>query len=229
MRAAVARLKARGVEAIAIHFLHSYANPAHERARREIVRSRVAQRLRDGRLEILPEIREFERGTTAALNAYVQPIIARLCRAAGATRSRRGGFADELLIMQGNGGMMAASVAREHAVQTVLSGPAAGAIGRRARSARRAGIAERHHAATWAGPASTSRVIRDGVPAISARRTSPTAIPLRMPMIDIHTIGAGGGSIARINAGGLLQVGPRKRRRRARARSATAAAAPSRR
>src|SRR5439155_2430747 len=154
---------------------------------------------------LLPEIREFERGTIVALNAYVQPIIAgyveRLSR-----RLAHGGFGRELLIMQGNGGMMDATLARRHAVHTVLSGPASGAIA----AARIGDVAGLPNLITcdMGGTSFDVSVIVNGAPAITRERSIDYAIPLHIPMIDIHTIGAGGGSLARITAGGMLQVGP---------------------
>lgn len=205
VRAAVDALDARGAEAIAIHFLHSYANPANERRCLELVRELWHNEYVSVGSTLLPEIREFERGTVVALNAYVQPIIAgyveRLSR-----RLADGGFGRELMIMQGNGGMMDAPVARSHAVHTVLSGPASGAIA----AAHIGEAAGMPHLITcdMGGTSFDVSVIVAGAPAISRERSIDYAIPLRIPMIDIHTIGAGGGSLARITPGGMLQVGP---------------------
>jgi len=125
--AAVAYLRSMGAESVAVHFIHSYANPANEQRCLAIVRKLWPNDHVSVGSELLPEIREFERGTVAALNAYVQPLISgyvnRLSR-----RLHEGGFARELLIMQGNGGMMDAPLAGRHAVHTVMSGPASGAI-----------------------------------------------------------------------------------------------------
>ncbi len=125
--AAVAYLRSLGAESIAVHFMHSYANPANEQRCFEIVRRLWPNEHVSLGSELLPEIREFERGTVAALNASVQPLISgyvgRLSR-----RLREGGFTREILIMQGNGGMMDAPLASKHAVNTVMSGPAAGVI-----------------------------------------------------------------------------------------------------
>jgi len=205
VRAAVRTLQQRDVEAIAIHFLHSYANPANERRCLELVRALWHNEYVSVGSDLLPEIREFERGTVVALNAYVQPIITgyvqRLSR-----RLAEGGFTRELLIMQGNGGMMAAPIARGHAVHTVLSGPASGAIAA-ARIGEAAGLTNLI-TCDMGGTSFDVSVILDGAPAITRERSIDYAIPLRIPMIDIHTIGAGGGSIARITGGGMLKVGP---------------------
>ncbi|MEO8136276.1 MAG: hydantoinase/oxoprolinase family protein [Betaproteobacteria bacterium] len=205
VRAAVAKLKILGAESIAIHFLHSYANPDNERRCLELVRQLWYNDYVSVGSTLLPEIREFERGTVVALNAYVQPIVAgyveRLSR-----RLAAAGFARELLIMQGNGGMMDATLTRQHAVHTVLSGPASGAIAA-ARIGDAAGLPNLI-TCDMGGTSFDVSVIIAGAPAITRERSIDYAIPLRLPMIDIHTIGAGGGSLARITSGGMLQVGP---------------------
>ena len=204
--AAVAFLRSQGVESIAIHFMHAYANPHNEQRCLAIVRELWPNGHVSLGSELLPEIREFERGTVAALNAYVQPLISGYVGRLSA-RLRDGGFARELLIMQGNGGMMDAPLASRHAVHTVMSGPASGAI-----AAARIGVAAGLPNLITCDMGGTSfdvSVIVDGVPAVSREKSIDYAIPLRIPMVDIHTIGAGGGSLARITAGGLLQVGPR--------------------
>jgi N-methylhydantoinase A len=202
---AVAYLRSMGVESIAVHFMHAYANPVNESRCLEIVRKLWPNGHVSLGSDLLPEIREFERGTVAALNAYVQPLISgyvgRLSQ-----RLRDDGFARELLIMQGNGGMMDAPLASRHAVHTVMSGPAAGAI-----AAAHIGVAAGFPNLITCDMGGTSfdvSVIVGGVPAVSREKSIDYAIPLRIPMVDIHTIGAGGGSIARITAGGMLQVGP---------------------
>ena len=202
---AVAYLRSMGVESIAVHFMHAYANPVNESRCLEIVRKLWPNGHVSLGSDLLPEIREFERGTVAALNAYVQPLISgyvgRLSQ-----RLRDDGFARELLIMQGNGGMMDAPLASRHAVHTVMSGPAEGAI-----AAAHIGVAAGFPNLITCDMGGTSfdvSVIVDGVPAVSREKSIDYAIPLRIPMVDIHTIGAGGGSIARITAGGMLQVGP---------------------
>jgi len=202
---AVAFLRSMGAESIAVHFMHSYANPTNEQRCLAIVRKLWPNDHVSAGSELLPEIREFERGTVAALNAYVQPLISgyvnRLSR-----RLHEGGFARELLIMQGNGGMMDAPLAERHAVHTVMSGPASGAI-----AAARIGVAAGLPNLITCDMGGTSfdvSVIVDGVPAVSREKSIDYGIPLRIPMVDIHTIGAGGGSLARITSGGMLQVGP---------------------
>src|SRR5438270_818958 len=126
-REEVHRLRERGAEALVIHFIHAYANPAHEQRCGEIARQIWPNRFVTLGSDILREVREFERGSTAALNGYVQPIVSRYL--GRLSQNLRGaGLSNELLVMQGNGGMMAAGTAVDLAVHTVMSGPAAGAI-----------------------------------------------------------------------------------------------------
>ena len=131
VRQEVHRLRERGAEALVIHFIHAYANPAHEQRCGEIAREIWPNRFVTLGSDILREVREFERGSTAALNGYVQPIVSRYL--GRLSQNLRGaGLTNELLVMQGNGGMMATSTAVDLAVHTVLSGPAAGAIAAKA-------------------------------------------------------------------------------------------------
>jgi N-methylhydantoinase A/oxoprolinase/acetone carboxylase beta subunit len=197
LAAAIDGLRARGAEIVAVCLLHAYANPAHER--------HVAGRIREGGWpvsashEVLPEYREYERWSTTVVNAYVTPLIdrylGRLEAELGSTR---------LSIMQSNGGSISAGAARVQAVRTVLSGPAAGVVGARA-VARAAGF--RRIIAFDMGGTSTDVSLVDG--AIATTTDSRIGdFPVRLPVIDIHTVGAGGGSIARVDSGGALRVGP---------------------
>ena len=205
VRREVHRLRERGAEALVIHFIHAYANPAHEQRCGEIAREIWPNRFVTLGSDILREVREFERGSTAALNGYVQPIVSRyLGRLSQNLRSA--GLSNELLVMQGNGGMMAAGMAIDLAVHTVMSGPAAGAI-----AAARIGVQAGHPnlvACDMGGTSFDVSLIAAGEPALSAEKDIAYGVPLRVPLVDIHTIGAGGGSIARITRAGLLQVGP---------------------
>jgi N-methylhydantoinase A len=205
VRRAVRRLIELGAEALIISFIHSYANPAHElRARAIAVESWPNSFVSTG-ADILREVREFERTSTATLNGYIQPIMARyLGRVQKELKLAR--FRSELLVMQGNGGTMTGTVASDYAVQTVMSGPAAGAL-----AAARLGEQAGHRNLIGCDMGGTSfdvTLIRDAHPALSAEKDIAYGVPIRIPMIDIHTIGAGGGSIARITKAGLLQVGP---------------------
>jgi N-methylhydantoinase A/oxoprolinase/acetone carboxylase beta subunit len=190
------KLRRARVDSIAICFLHSYANSGNERA--------VARQIEDlgahvySSHEICPEFREYERTVTTFLNAYVGPLIGDyLCKLEKLHRSR-------LWIMQSNGGVISAKEAGGHSVRTLLSGPAGGAVGA-IELARLSGY-ERVLGFDMGGT-STDVSLSEG----AVRETMEAQIdglPVRVPMLDIHTVGAGGGSIARVDAGGLLRVGP---------------------
>src|SRR5438067_5401876 len=205
VRQEVHRLRERGAEALVIHFIHAYANPAHEQRCAQIAREIWPNRFVTLGSDILREVREFERGSTAALNGYVQPIVSRyLGRLSQNLRSA--GLTNDLLVMQGNGGMMAAGMATDLAVHTIMSGPAAGAI-----AAGRIGVQAGYPnlvACDMGGTSFDVSLIAGGEPALSAEKDIAYGVPLRVPLVDIHAIGAGGGSIARITRAGLLQVGP---------------------
>jgi N-methylhydantoinase A/oxoprolinase/acetone carboxylase beta subunit len=188
------RLIAANVEAIAICFLHSYADPDNEKAVRAAI---------DGAAhyvccshEICPEFREYERTTTTFLNAYVGPLMARYLSQLESVPN--------LWIMQSNGGVIRSREAQRHAVRTLLSGPAGGVIGA-IETARLSGFDK--VLAFDMGGTSTDVSLSEG----SARQTAEAyldGIPVRVPMLDIQTVGAGGGSVARVDEGGLLRVGP---------------------
>ena len=205
VRAAVADLRARGCEAIVVHYLHSYANPSHERRTVELIREIWPDVDVTAGSAILSEFREYERGTTAAVNAAVQPVLRRyLGRLTEALAAR--GYARELLVMQGNGGVIAAPLAHAKAVNTVMSGPASGVMAAATVGAR-SGFP---NVITYdmGGTSSDVALIRDGVPSIHAELDLEYGMPIHVPMVDVHTIGAGGGSIARVDEAGLLRVGP---------------------
>ncbi len=198
-------LRARGVEAIAVAFINAYANPANERAAMAALRALWP----DGHLccsaDILPEIREFERTSTTALNAYLQPVVGaylgRLEAALG-----QGGFGGRFHIVQSNGGVMSTAMARSLPVRTALSGPAAGVIAAAA-IARAAGFPD-VITGDLGGTSFDVSLVANGQPAFAAQAAIDFGLVIRTPMVEITTIGAGGGSIARVDAGGLLQVGP---------------------
>jgi N-methylhydantoinase A len=202
---AATRLKALGAEAVVIHFLHSYANPAHEQQAATIVRAIWPNDYVTVSSEILREVREFERGSTAAVNAYVQPIMGRYLRRLS-ERLGEAGFPHQLLVTQGNGGTMTASLAVQQPVQTVMSGPAAGAIAA-ARIGEQAGFPNLI-ACDMGGTSFDVSLVQGGAPALSAEKDISYGVPVRVPMVDIHTIGAGGGSIAFVDSAGILRVGP---------------------
>ena len=198
-------LRERGVEALVIHFVHAYRNDAHELRARDIAAAEWPNAYLTVGAELLPEYREFERGTTAAINAFVQPVIDRYLRALAGQLAGQG-YRHELLVMQGNGGTMSVDVAARHAVNTLMSGPAAGV-----KAAAYTAVAAGHRNIVSCDMGGTSfdvGLIRDGRPALTADKEMGYGLPVRVPMIDIHTIGAGGGSIARVSSAGILQVGP---------------------
>jgi len=206
VRDAVRQLAAAGCESLVLHFLHSYINPAHEKRALAIARELWPNRHVTAGHTILSEYREYERGVTAAVNASVQPILARyLAKLTEELKSR--GFAKDLLVMQGNGGTVSGSIAAEAAVNTVMSGPASGVIA----AAYSAGAAGFPHAITYdmGGTSTDVGLILDGVPQVSSELEIEYAMPVHVPMVDVHTIGAGGGSIAFVGEDGMLKVGPR--------------------
>ncbi|MBV9740759.1 MAG: hydantoinase/oxoprolinase family protein [Hyphomicrobiales bacterium] len=204
-RAAARELMQKGAEAIAIVFINAFANPENERHAAEVVRSVWPNEHVGTSSEILPEIREFERSSTTALNAYLQPVVGSYLGKLEAALSK-GGFKGAFHIVQSNGGVMATSTARRLPVRTALSGPAAGVIAASA-LARAAG---RPNVITGdlGGTSFDVSLIADGHIALSAETTIDFGLVIRTPMIEITTIGAGGGSIASVDKGGLLQVGP---------------------
>jgi len=205
VRQAVEQLRAAGCEALVIHFLHSYINPAHEKRALEIAAEIWPNGYITAGHELLSEYREYERGTTACVNASVQPVLHRYIeRLNGELKAK--GFGRDLLVMQGNGGTIAAGIVAEAAVNTVMSGPASGVMAA-AYTARAAGLP---NVITYdmGGTSSDVGLIQDGVPQVSSELELEYAMPIHVPMVDVHTIGAGGGSIAFINEAGMLQVGP---------------------
>jgi N-methylhydantoinase A len=198
-------LLAAGCEAVVIHFLHAYANPAHELLAEAAVNAVWPNRHVSVGHRILSEYREYERGCTASVNAAVQPVLDRYVTTL-VGRLRGGGYRHELLVVQGNGGTLPAGMVVDDAVKTVMSGPAAGVIAA-AWTARHAGIA---NLITYdmGGTSSDVALVLDGVPSVSAELELDYAMPVHVPMVDVNTLGAGGGSIARIDEAGLLRVGP---------------------
>ena len=203
---AARRLLVSGCEAVVVHFLHSYRNPVHEVRAREILRSVWPNDFITTGHEIVSEYREFERGSAAAVNACVQPILARYL--GKLTHALEGdGYANELLVMRGNGGTVSARQAVEHAVSTVMSGPASGVIA----AARTAQFTGHDNLITYdmGGTSCDVGLVTNGLPAVSSELEVEYGVPVHVPMVDVHTIGAGGGSVAFINEAQLLQVGPR--------------------
>lgn len=205
VRARTRELLASGCEAVVIHFLHAYANPAHELLAERVVRELWPNDYVTVGHRILSEYREYERGCTASVNAAVQPVLDRYLKRLTQELAQRG-YRHELLVVQGNGGTLPASMVVAEAVKTVMSGPAAGVIAA-AWCGRHAGFA---NLITYdmGGTSTDVALVENGVPAVSSELELAYAMPVHVPMVDVVTLGAGGGSIARVDAGGVLRVGP---------------------
>jgi N-methylhydantoinase A len=202
---AAKKLLALGCEAVVIHFLHSYINPAHERRAAEIVRSLWPNPYVTAGHAILSEYREYERGVTAAVNASVQPVLDRYLTRLRTELSAKG-FSRDILVMQGNGGTISSRLIAESAVNTVMSGPASGVM-----AAAYTGRASGHpHLITYdmGGTSTDVGLIEGAVPQVSGELELEYAMPIHVPMVDVHTIGAGGGSIASVDSADMLRVGP---------------------
>ncbi len=188
------------VESLAVVFLFGFANPAHEQ---EVGRRAAARGLCVSlSSEILPEYREYERASTTAANAYVAPLMERYLTRLEHSLDARG--PNRLQIMQSNGGVISAAAAGREAVRTLLSGPAGGIVG----AWKVAAAAGFDHVITFdMGGTSTDVSLIEDTPLVTSEG-SVSGLPIRVSMLDIHTVGAGGGSLARVDAGGALRVGP---------------------
>ena len=205
VRSAAQALQTNGCESVAILFANSYANTANEEAAVALLREIWHNQHVSASSEILPEIREFERFSTTALNSYLQPEVsgyfARLENALKAD-----GFEGEFMIVQSNGGVMAVDTACRLPVRTALSGPAAGVIAA-AYIAQSAGF-ENVITGDMGGTSFDVSLISQGRSMLSPQTSIDFGMVVRNPMIEITTIGAGGGSIAWVDKGGLLNIGP---------------------
>ena len=207
VRQAARALRAEGVEAIAICFLFSYLNARHESRAREIVQEEFPDCFTCTSAEVAPQFREFERFTTALFNAFVGPrlrdYVERLARNLGDQ-----GFAADLHVMCSNGGVATPATVAKTPVSTLLSGPAAGVLGG-AWSGALSGL-DRLITFDVGGTSADIGIVIDGRFAeATACDTLIAGYPVLAPMIDIHTIGAGGGSIAYVDSAGAFRVGPR--------------------
>ena len=205
VEAAIAEIGKEGVEAVAICFMNSPLNPDHERRAMEIVRERLPDAYLSVSTEVLPSIRFYPRVSTTVLNAYVGPVLRRYLRSL-LRRLEEIGFGGVLLVMQSNGGVVAPEVARDRAAVTLLSGPAAGP---------NAGIVftEGHGyedciTVDMGGTSFDAALVRGKEP-LTITEGEVNRYSLALPMLDIVTIGAGGGSVAWLDEGGLLRVGPK--------------------
>lgn len=204
VRAIAARLRDGGIQAVAVCFLHSYQNAVHEDRVRAIIEEMVPGLLVLTSSELLPQFREYERASTAAMSAYISPIMSRYV---GELTDRFGdrGFSGSLFITQSNGGVLPATAIRREVVRTLLSGPAAGVTGA-IHVARQAGFGD-IITFDMGGTSTDVCLINDGRPLVTSENQLNN-LPVAVPMIDIATVGAGGGSIASIDRYGMMHVGP---------------------
>ncbi len=194
-----------GCEAVVVHFLHAYANPIHEQQAVEIVQSIWPNNYITAGHALLSENREYERGVTAAVNASVQPVLSKYVEKLLQTLTDQG-YKRDLLIMNGNGGMVRAQNVAKEAAKTVMSGPASGVMA----AAFTGRMCNEPNLITYdmGGTSTDVALIRGSTPSVSNEIEVEYGMPIHVPMVDVRTVGAGGGSIARINSGGLLEVGP---------------------
>ncbi len=205
LRAAAISLRDAGVEAVAICFLYGFLRPAHEQRAREIVSEVLPDAFVSTSHEVAPEFREFERMSTAVVNAYLGPVMRTYIERLG-TRLRDGGLAAAPHLTQSNGGVIGFDQAARLPVRTVLSGPSTGVVAAQA-LATMVGMPE---LITFdMGGTSTDVALLTAGQCRLASEAVVHGYPIKAPMLDIHTVGAGGGSIAFIDSGGLLKVGPR--------------------
>jgi len=206
-------LEESGIEAVAVSFLHSFTNPEHERhARDTLLRAAPALRVSLSS-EVVPEIREFERTTTTVANVYVQDLMARYLTELHDRLSRRG-FGGQLYVMLSSGGVATIETAKRFPIRLLESGPAAGALA--AATYGRAGGHADLVSFDMGGTTAKLCVVEDGRPLVADefevdrryRLKRGSGTPVRVPVIDMIEIGVGGGSIARVNRLGLLEVGP---------------------
>ncbi len=205
VKQAAAHLLEAGAESVCIVFINAYANADNERKALDAVREVWPNEFVEASSNILPEIREFERTSTATLNAYLQPPVASYLRKLEQALDNDG-FGGQVLIVQSNGGVMTVESARQLPVRTALSGPAAGVIAS-AYIATEAGFPN-IITCDMGGTSFDVSLVADGKSTLSAQTNIDFGMTVRTPMIEMTTIGAGGGSIAWVDRGGLLQVGP---------------------
>ena len=207
VRTAIQELKKADVESIAVCFLFSYLNPVHENRARELIEEEYPECFVTTSSSVSPQFREFERFTTATMNAFIGPKVRDYVNHL-ATRIGDDGIRADLHVMSSNGGVATAKMVSDRPVMTLLSGPAAGVLG----GAWTGELSNRTKLITFdmGGTSADIGIVSDGTFAqASARDTWIAGYPLLVSMIDIHTIGAGGGSIAYADPGGGFRVGPR--------------------
>jgi N-methylhydantoinase A len=218
VRAAAWRLKEERVEAIAVCFLHGYLNPVHERRAAELIRDEFPEASLSLSSQVAPEIREYFRASTTVINALVQPLVKRYLRSIE-DRLRARGVTAELLVMQSNGGVLTFAAATERPVFLIESGPAAGVIA----AAHLGSLLGQRDVMSFdmGGTTAKAGLIQNGQPKVTKEYevgghasadiggNRGSGYPIKTPVIDLVEIGAGGGSIAWVDSGGVLRVGPR--------------------
>jgi N-methylhydantoinase A len=204
-REAIRRLKKKGVHSVAVCFLFSFLNPEHELKIKELFAEEFPEARLSLSYEVLPQIREFYRMSTTVINAYIQPVMASYLSRLESRMSESGVTTPKLYIMQSNGGVSTFKGSSEKPVATVLSGPAGGVIASLG-SCERVGI---NNIITFdmGGTSCDVALIHQGNPVVTTQGKINMR-PIALPMLDIHTVSAGGGTIARIDTVGGLQVGP---------------------
>lgn len=201
----VDQLVQEGVESVAVCLLNSYVNPAHEKELVQLLEERLPSIAISASYVVTPEAGEFERASTTAINAYVHTTMTRYLDDVQKTLEREG-FDREFLVMQSNGGVIPAKEAGRNSARTVLSGPAAGTVAA-AEFGRLANLPD-VISCDMGGTSFDVALIPNGEPTLTRESSIEYGVPLKLPMIDIKTIGAGGGSIAHVDRAGILQVGP---------------------
>ena len=204
VREAARPLQQEGVAAVAVCYLHSYANPQHEQATKALLREALPDAYLSVSCEVLPQIKEYERVCTTVVNAYVGPALAVYLHSLE-RRLREAGLKSGVLIMQSHGGIASIADSIRLAAGSVLSGPAGGIAG----AGRCSELVGEGNLITFdmGGTSTDIALIEGGEPQLTADQTV-AGLRIALPTIDIHTLGAGGGSIARVDAGGILHVGP---------------------
>ena len=203
-RELVPALHSGGYQAVAVCLLNAYVNPAHEEALADLLAAELPELRVSLSSRVTREFREFERASTTALSAYVQPVVERYIDRF-VKRLEGEGFTGRFSVMQSNGGRLPAEAMQSNAVTALLSGPAAGVIGA-TRQAERSGY---QNLITFdMGGTSTDVCMVTKGKAQLTQEYSIDGLPIRIPLIDIHTIGAGGGSVVWVDDGGMLRIGP---------------------
>ena len=200
----VSALKDTGAESVAVCFLHSYRDATHEQRVEKALTQRLPDLFVSRSSRVAPEFREYERFSTAVINAFIGPVVARYIRRLG-ERVAAAGLPVGPRVIQSNGGLASTDAVAERPVTTLLSGPSAGVVG----ACYLAGLAGIDDLITFdmGGTSTDVCLIRGGQP-LPANERGLGGYPIRVPSVDVHTIGAGGGSVASVDAAGGLRVGP---------------------